>query len=120
MSGGPWIDAELQAGIELYDKMHQCVMAGKDYNKAQMIRDARCFDGCHQPLIGRSKGSIEMKLMNITAAVESFKRHDLSMAEFGYRPMKNMQKALKDAVEMWIAFEPVRLPSVAKHMGYGN
>lgn len=107
---GPWIAAELQAGIELYDRMHRCAMTGEPYNKAQMIRDSRCLDGCHQPLIGRSKGSIEMKLMNISAACEALGRPDLSMAEHGYRPMKNMQKALKDAVEVWLAFEPVRRP----------
>jgi hypothetical protein len=114
---GAWIDAELLALIELYDRMHQCAMSGEAYNKAQMIRDSRCFDGSHQPLIGRSKGSIEMKLMNVSAAVEALGRPDLSMAEYGYRPMKNMQKALKDAVEVWLAFEPHRQP--ADH-GHGN
>jgi len=107
---GPWVDAELAAAIELYDQMHKLTMMGATFNKARMIREARCFNGAHQPLIGRSKGSIEMKLMNISAACEAFDRPDLSMAEHGYRPMKNMQKALKDAVEVWLAFEPVRKP----------
>jgi hypothetical protein len=44
-----------------------------------------------------------MKLMNVTAALEAIGRDDLSMAEYGYRPMTNMQKALKDAVVKWAA-----------------
>ena len=109
---GPWVYAELVAVIELYDIMHKATMAGVAFNKAKMIRDARCFNGAHQPLIGRSKGSIEMKLMNISAACEAFDRPDLSMAEHGYRPMKNMQQALKDEVEQWLVFEPKRSPAV--------
>ena len=72
-----------------------------------MIRDAQGkidkFHTCNAPLMLRSKGSVEMKLMNVTAAVESLGRADLSMAEHGYRPMPNMQKALKDYVAEWLA-----------------
>lgn len=103
---GPWVSGELDAVIVLYATMRASVNKGLDYNKAQMIRDARCYKGSHQPLIGRSKGSIEMKLMNVTAALEAIGRKDLSMAEHGYRPMANMQKALKDTVVAWAACQP--------------
>lgn len=109
----PWTNAEQLAGIDLYDRMHQCAMSGKAYNKAKMIREAQSDSRATAPhihLSDRSKGSIEMKLMNISAACEALGRPDLSMAEHGYRPMKNMQKSLKDAVEGWLAFEPVRKP----------
>jgi hypothetical protein len=110
---GAWTHTEQQEVIELYDQMHRFATGGVEYNKAAMIRHARgeseLPDGTKfAGLKDRSKGSIEMKLMNITAACEALDRPDLSMAEFGYRPMVNMQKSLKDAVEMWLAFEPVR------------
>lgn len=112
----PWTDKEQLAVIALYDQMHSFVMAGIPYNKAQMIRDSQDHEVCEVDhdysgeLDTRSKGSIEMKLMNVTAACEALGRPDLSMAEHGYRPMKNMQKSLKDAVEVWLAFEPYRGP----------
>lgn len=113
MSGaGPWTDNEIRYVLILYRSMWWHASHGEDYNKAQMIRDAR--QERTQPagfkampytaeLRNRSKGSIEMKLMNVTAALESIGRDDLSMAEHGYRPMTNMQKSLKDAVVKWAA-----------------
>jgi hypothetical protein len=104
---GPWTDREITAVWILYRSMWIYATEGVAYNKAQMIRDTIGPDTGPQagtgPLFGRSKGSIEMKLMNVTAALESIGRDDLSMAEHGYRPMTNMQKALKDAVVKWAA-----------------
>ena len=109
---GAWSAAENVAVIALYDAMHIRAWQGEAYNKAAMIREASGkidkFHTCNAPLMLRSKGSIEMKLMNVTAACEALGRKDLSMAEHGFRPMPNMQKALKDAVEVWLAFEPPR------------
>ena len=112
---GAWVDGELRDIIELYDQMHQFAMSGEPYNKAAMIREAKGKALANKKpgelcIFSRSKGSIEMKLMNVSAACEALGRPDLSMAEHGYRPMKNMQKALKDAVEVWLAFEPYRGP----------
>ena len=110
---GAWTGQEQLDVIELYDQMHRCAMTGEPYNKAKMIRYTRDTSRLNAPLAARSKGSIEMKLMNISAACEALGRPDLSMAEHGFRPMKNMQKSLKDAVEVWLAFEPVRKAKAA-------
>jgi hypothetical protein len=103
---GAWTDNEIFAVLMLYRSMWIYATEGVDYNKAAMIREARGIDKHgqstrHGPLYDRSKGSIEMKLMNVTAALGSIGRDDLSMAEHGYRPMSNMQKSLKDAVVTW-------------------
>jgi hypothetical protein len=105
---GPWTADEIGHTLILYRSMWWHSTHGEDYNKAAMIRHAR-GEELQQPggefgaLVARSKGSIEMKLMNVTAALEAIGRDDLSMAEYGYRPMTNMQKALKDAVVKWAA-----------------
>jgi hypothetical protein len=107
MTATAWTDNEIHEVLILYRGMWIYATSGVDYNKARMIREARgqetpeCPGGAIAPLGSRSKGSIEMKLMNVTAALESIGRDDLSMAEYGYRPMTNMQKSLKDAVVKW-------------------
>ncbi len=108
----PWNDAEIAAILRLYRSMWIYATAGVDYNKAQMIREASGkldkFHTCNAPLMLRSRGSIEAKLMNVTAALESIDRADLSMNEYGYRPLSNMQAALKDAVVDWAkGYKPV-------------
>ena len=40
--------------------------------------------------------------MNITACVHDLGQHNNSMAEFGYRPLSNYQKALKIAVHKYL------------------
>ena len=108
MKALPWSDSEIDAGITLYLSMKVLADNRKKYNKAAMIRKARgeflerinynSDESYGGKLANRSKGSIEMKLMNICAAVEALGRKDLSMAENGFRPMVNMQKKLMDAV----------------------
>jgi len=104
-SKGPWGLDEIDAGISLYLLMLACAANRRPYNKAAMIRHVQnnhagpIDSGLNTaPLKERSRGSIEAKLMNVTAAVESLGRPDLSMSEHGYRPFPNMQKALKERV----------------------
>ena len=107
MKSNAWIDSEVYDLLSLYRSMWIYATEGVKYNKAAMIREAktRALDakkpGDPPCIFSRSKGSVEMKLMNITAALEAIGRQDLSMAEYGYRPMKNMQKSLKVIVEKW-------------------
>ena len=112
MKAPPWTDSEIDAGITLYLTMI-CLAGNRiKYNKAAMIREERgrgitggreyitsaAARGPRPALFDRSQSSVEMKLMNICSAVEQLGRKDLSMAEHGFRPAKNMQKKLMPAV----------------------
>ena len=97
-----WTDAEIDAVITLYLSMAASAYNRRPYNKAAMIREYRGEShgdlAPHFTLGNRTKGSIEAKLMNVTAAVELAGRDDLSMSDYGYRPLANMQKALRERV----------------------
>ena len=121
---GPWTDAENAAGWALYFTMQRFAATGKSYNKAGMIRTAQGnpkptdtdisgdnhVAGIFCQLADRKRSSIEMKLMNMTAVMESIGRHDLSMSEHGYRPLKGYQSSLKT---MGVALLAVRDEAVA-------
>ncbi len=103
----PWSDAENTAGVALYFRMLDKAQAGQPYNKAHMIREARGWrDGLPHDdgaLFNRSRGSIEAKLMNMSAAHAAIGdgiagRVTVTMAGFGYVPLANMQAALRDAM----------------------
>jgi len=102
---GPWQDREIQAVILLYRAMLNAVVTEKKYTKRHMIIATQALG------LNRSRGSIEAKLMNVTAATEQLGRSDLSMSDHGYRPLSNMQKALKEAVADWIKRGGVVLPT---------
>ena len=87
----PWSDIEIDACIGAYLLMRAAAELGNAYNKAAIIRELQT-----DVLAGRSRGSIEAKFMNVSAALAAIGREDLSMSEHGYRPLANMQKALKD------------------------
>jgi ABC-type transport system substrate-binding protein len=105
MRKAPWNDTENRALCALYFAMRSKVDQGKEYNKAAMIREAMTgtaeIGGCtiirSAPLKDRSKGSIEAKLMNLTAVLHDIGRAQFSMAEHGYRPLSNYQSDLKQA-----------------------
>lgn len=94
---GPWQNNEINALICLYQAMLNAQFEGKKYTKRHMIIAVQALG------LNRSRGSIEAKLMNMTAAVESIGRPDLSMSDHGYRPLSNMQKELKRLVTLWAA-----------------
>ncbi len=109
-NAGPWTDAENAALIALYFTMLDHATAGEAYNKAAMIRAAQGEQtsnqrgGAFTPLSNRSRGSIEAKLMNASAA-----HRDLggtpTMDGYGYRALSNYQKTLKDAMAAALANE---------------
>lgn len=99
-----WTIEEQAAAICLYFTMRQKVDAGRNYNKAALIRIARGDDVADERagyqafagrLSARTKQSIEAKLMNVTAALHDLGRQDVSMSEHGYRPMSNYQAELR-------------------------
>ena len=77
---------------------------GQPYNTAAMIRCAQ--ENPEHPSQGsfagnlaeRSRGSIEAKLVNVTAVLHDLGRDDVSMTEHGYRPLSNYQSDLKAMV----------------------
>lgn len=98
-----WTTDEIDAGIELYFAMLFRTLNGEKINKRAMIRHAQMSGD--ETLGYRTRGSIEMKLMNITACVESLDAPEYSMAEHGYRPLDSYQGALRIAVEKRIIGE---------------
>lgn len=99
-----WNDTENAAVIALYFVMQGHAAKGQPYNKAAMIRCAQ--ENPEHPSQGsfagnlaeRSRGSIEAKLMNVTAVLHDLGRDDVSMTEHGYRPLSNYQSDLKAMV----------------------
>ena len=99
MRKAPWNDAENGALVALYFAMLDKAISGQHYNKAAMIRLAQGID---QPdprneqertgqLEARTRGSIEAKLMNATAAHLDVSRdvtgEITTMAGYGYVPL---------------------------------
>ena len=106
----PWSDSENHALVALYFVMLDNAVAGKPYNKAAMIRSAQqnpehasqgSFAG---NLSERSRGSIESKLMNASAAhrdvyeAAAVYPAPVTMDGYGYRMLCNYQAALRDAM----------------------
>lgn len=105
-----WTEAECDACIQAYGWMLLQETAGITYSKAAVNRvlrgEQKDFDHLSTrtsehiqgridaKLAARSRGSIEAKMMNISAARESL---GLPIIK-GYKPLKNMQALLKQRV----------------------
>jgi hypothetical protein len=88
VGGGEWTEAELQAIVADYFSMLDDELAGRRYSKTEH-RNA-LLAGLH-----RTPGSIERKHQNISAVL-----HELGFRWInGYKPLRNFQDALVDAVE---------------------
>ena len=100
MRSPPWNDAENAALIRLYFDMLGFAVAGHSYNKAGMIRTYQFSDEGKHPeaLAARSRGSIEAKLMNASAAHRDLVDGATTMDGYGYRCLSNYQAALKAAM----------------------
>ena len=85
----PWGVIEIEQVITLYNEFLINQINGVKYSKAQPVRDCAAN-------IGRSKGSIECKLMNISAIRNS---NGLDIVN-GYKPLDNAQKLLVDMVQL--------------------
>jgi hypothetical protein len=100
MRSPPWNDIENAAIIRLYFDMLGFAVAGHQYNKAGMIRSYQFTDEGKHPeaLSNRSRGSIEAKLMNTSAAHRDLLPDATTMDGYGYRCLSNYQGALKVAM----------------------
>jgi hypothetical protein len=102
----PWTPGENRALVAMYFTMLDAATIGAAYSKAGMIRQAqgtqpatdfgRQFAG---ELAHRSRGSIEAKLMNATAAHRDLYPGDVTMDGYGYRALANYQASLKEAMQ---------------------
>ena len=87
ISNSPWTDDELLRAIEAYLDMLRAELNGQPYSKAQINRDLRAG-----PLATRTKGSIEFRMQNISAAL-----YELKMPWIvGYLPAKNIGNTVKE------------------------
>lgn len=100
MSSEDWTDLENDACVASYFAMLSQELVGETYNKAAQNR-------LLQEQTGRSRGSIEFKLCNVSAAFRGF---GLPVIK-GYQPRFNFQMALAEAVSRWLAGHPDWEPS---------
>lgn len=100
MSTENWTDLENDGCVASYFAMLSQELAGETYNKAAQNR-------LLQEQTGRSRGSIEFKLCNVSAAFRGF---GLPVIK-GYQPRFNFQMALAEAVSRWLAGHPDWEPS---------
>ena len=95
MSSGDWSDVENDAIVAEYFAMLSDDLAGRPYNKAERNRNL-------QEALGRSRGSVEFKHCNISAAARGFGLPILT----GYQPRFNFQASLAEAISRWQARHP--------------
>ncbi|MGL4413305.1 DUF3883 domain-containing protein [Roseinatronobacter monicus] len=95
MSTGDWSDTENDALVAAYFAMLSDELSGRSYNKAAQNRAL-------QERIGRSRGSIEFKLSNVSAACIGL---GLPVIK-GYQPRFNFQMSLAEAASRWLARNP--------------
>lgn len=111
MKAKAWTPEENRALVALYFEMLGKATAGEQYNKAALIRVAQngiglrdLNSGCNAatPFVGllnaRSRGSIEAKLMNVSAAHRDLDPNAITMDGYGYRALSNYQAHLKGCV----------------------
>lgn len=80
-SDSDWSDAEIQAAVDAYLSMLTREQRGQTVNKAYENRILR--EGA---LAGRTKGSVEFRMQNISTVLEELKRDRIT----GYKPAKNV------------------------------
>lgn len=95
MSSSDWSDTENDAVVASYFSMLSDELADRPYVKAVQNR-------LLQEQIGRSRGAIEFKLSNISAAAKGLGLPIIS----GYQPRFNFQMSLAEAIMRWLVQHP--------------
>ncbi|VVN90773.1 HNH endonuclease signature motif containing protein [Pseudomonas fluorescens] len=92
-SDSDWSDAEIQAAVDVYLSMLSREQSGQTVNKAHENRVLR--EGA---LAGRTKGSVEFRMQNISTVLIELKRDRIE----GYKPAKNVGanvfRSIRDAL----------------------
>ncbi|TYC49400.1 DUF3883 domain-containing protein [Rhodobacterales bacterium] len=108
MSTSHWSDRENDAVVDSWFSMLGNELSGRAYVKAEQNRKL-------QKVTGRSKGSVEFKLCNISAAAKGFGLPIVT----GYQPRFNFQMALADAIARWLARHPEWAPGLNRALAAG-
>jgi hypothetical protein len=95
MSANAWSDLENDAVVARYFAMLSDELSGRPYIKAEANR-------LLQEQTGRSHGSVEFKLCNVSAVVQGFGLPTID----GYKARFNFQMSLAEAVSRWLARHP--------------
>jgi hypothetical protein len=95
-TGEDWSREEVIATVSDYMAMLRMEYAGQPYNKSQHNK------ALVSRLHGRSKGSVEFKHQNISAALDALGYFWIP----GYKPRSNRQQLLQEEVERWIRAHP--------------
>ena len=95
MSAGDWSESENDVIVASYFSMLSDELSGRTYVKAAQNR-------LLQQQTGRSRGSIEFKLCNISAAAKGL---GLPFID-GYKPRFNFQLSLAEAILRWLSRNP--------------
>ena len=82
-----WTDQHVAELLLTYGYFLQCQRTSVKYSKAQSVRDLAASQG-------RSKASVEAKMMNVSAVLQSLGVDWVT----GYKPLSNYNKALLDQV----------------------
>lgn len=97
-SGTPWQDEELDLIVAEYFAMLAAELSGKPYVKSR-------HSAALMARIGRTHRSVEFKLENISAVLD-----ELGMPWIpGYKPKKNYQNAIFDAIDRYLSNHPTAL-----------
>jgi len=95
VTGTPWQEPELDAIVSDYFEMLAADLSGTPYVKARHRADL-------MTRIGRSQKSIEFKHQNISAVLDELGAPWIP----GYRPARNYQSAIFDAIDRYLAGHP--------------
>jgi hypothetical protein len=99
--GTDWQDDELDAIVADYFVMLEADIAGRPYVKSEHRR-------LLMARIGRTKGSVEFKHQNISAALDIIGLPWIA----GYKPAMNYQNAIFDAIDRYLTLRPAILDQV--------
>lgn len=94
--GNSWSMQEIAATVSDYMAMLQQELAGQRYNKAEHRR------ALLSKLSARTPAAVEKKHQNISAVLKSLNRMWIA----GYKPLANVQEALREEVETWLLHHP--------------
>jgi len=87
----PWTDEHVDQLLGRYFQFLAMQTSNQPYQKAAIVRELAAAQG-------RSKGSVEAKMMNVSAVLESMGKEWVT----GYKPLSNFNKALLDQVQAYI------------------
>ncbi|RMF75948.1 MAG: HNH endonuclease [Acidobacteria bacterium] len=85
----PWTEDEVAACVRAYVRMLQMERAGRPYVKAEVNAELR-----RGPLSARTKASVEYRMQNISAVLESLGLRRIS----GYVPARNVGPTVRDQI----------------------